>query len=213
MDAAMTHVKRRVLVAASFAAALTQLSACMTPPGNRGAQSSATEVIYVLRSIREAKAPDVDWCVPSRTGFESFAIDAERLFSFWSVRSQPEDGRIVDTKQKRVAELHACFGATPERARQNFYAEIELAGMSFRGSGECLALMTDFPEPGLFPVRCQLVLKGLPAPFVGGLLTTNTITSNARFGGETQPTGYTQASIATIRLWKGNHKRIPGDQT
>ena len=30
--------------------------------------------------------------------------------------------------------------------------------MSFRGSGECLALMIDFPEPGLFPVRCQLVL-------------------------------------------------------
>ena len=60
--------------------------------------------------------------------------------------------------------------------------------MSFRGSGECLALMTDFPEPGLFPVRCQLVLHGLPAPFVGGLLTTNTITSSARFGGEYGPT-------------------------
>ena len=54
----------------------------------------------------------------------------------------------------------------------------------------------------LFPVRCQLVLDGLPAPNVGGLLTTNTITSKAGFGDETNPPGYTQASIATIRLWK-----------
>jgi hypothetical protein len=60
----------------------------------------------------------------------------------------------------------------------------------------------DFPAAGLFPVRCQLVLSGLPAPYVGGLLTTNTMTSRAAFGGETEPAGYTQASIATVRLWK-----------
>jgi hypothetical protein len=213
MDAAMTRAKPRVLAALSLVAALTQLSACTTSAGNRGEEGMGSEVIYLLRSIREEKAPDTDWCVSSRTGFEPFAADAERFFSFWSVGSRPEDGRIVDAKQRRVAELRACFGATPERARQNFYAEIELGGMSFRGSGECLALMTDFPEPGLFPVRCHLVLKGLPAPFVGGVLTTNTITSRARFGGETLPPGYTQASIATIRLWKANHKTIPGDQT
>jgi hypothetical protein len=46
------------------------------------------------------------------------------------------------------------------------------------------------------------VLRGLLAPYVGGVLTTNTITSKAGFGGETDPPGYTQASIATIRLWK-----------
>lgn len=199
----MTLVLCRVLVAAPIIAALTQLLACKTPAGDRGAEGPASEVIYVLRSIREEKAPEVDWCASSRTGFEPFASDAERFFSFWSVRSQ--DGRIVDGKQARVAELRGCFGTTSERARQNFYAEIQLGGMTFSGSGECLALMVDFPERGLFPVRCQLILSGLPAPFAGGLLTTNTMTSGARFGGETRPPGYTQASIATIRLWK---KRI-----
>jgi hypothetical protein len=203
MDAAMRRCKHPLFATAAFAA-LVQLSACT--PHNRAAESAASELIYVLRSIREEKAPEAGWCAPSRSGFEPFATDAERFFSFWSVRSRPEDGRVVDAKQKRVAELRGCFGATPERARQNFYAEVELGGMSFHGSGECLALMTDFPEHGLFPVRCQLVLKDLPAPFVGGLLTTNTITSSARFGGETRPPGYTQASIATIRLWKGNHQ-------
>jgi sugar lactone lactonase YvrE len=167
-----------------------------------GAERSASEDIYLLRSIPEDQPSTPGWCSAERAGFKPFETGAERSFSFWSVRSQPEDGRVVDTKQSRVAELRGCLGATPERARQNFYAEVELAGMSFRGSGECLALMIDFPEPGLYPVRCQLALSGLPPPFVGGLLTTNTITSGARFGGETQPPGYTQASIATIRLWK-----------
>ena len=198
----MTYGKHGALLAI-LVAALGSLSAGTASPGNQGADGAASEVIYVLRSIREPKAPDVDWCKSSKTGFEPFATDAERFFSFWSVLSRPEDGRVVDAKQTRVAELHACFGATAERARQNFYAEIELGGISFSGSGECLALMTDFPERGLFPVRCQLVLKDLPAPFVGGLLTTNTITSGARFGGESDPPGYTQASIATIRMWTG----------
>ena len=109
---------------------------------------------------------------------------------------------VVDASAMRVADLRACFGSTDDRARQNFYAEIRLGSRSFRGSGECHALMVDFPETGLFPVRCQLVLSGLPAPFVGGLLTTNTMTTRTPFGGETDPPGYTQASLATIRLWR-----------
>ena len=65
-----------------------------------------------------------------------------------------------------------------------------------------MALAIDFPEPRLFPVRCQLTLRDLPLPFVGGLLTTNTMTSAAAFGDVSDPAGYTQASIATIRLWR-----------
>ena len=182
------------------------LSACATPPVERDTANSAAEVIYILRSIPEPSTPDAGACAASKTGFEPFATDAARFFSFWSVRTRP-DGRVADAKQARVAQLRGCLGATAERARQNFYAEIELGTLTFRGSGECLALMVDFPERGLYPVRCQLVLKDLPAPFVGGLLTTNTITSGARFGGETTPPGYTQASIATIRLWKTQGQR------
>ncbi|MGJ5175601.1 hypothetical protein ACQR16_03130 [Bradyrhizobium oligotrophicum] len=162
----------------------------------------AREDIYVLRSIREPHAGIDGWCSSAKTGFAPFATDAERLFSFWSVVLQPEDGRVVQTRAARVGELRGCFGPTDERASQNFYAEISLGSLSFRGSGECVAIRTDFPEAGLFSVRCQLVLSGLPAPYVGGLLTTNTLTSQAAFGGDTKPAGYTQASIATIRLWK-----------
>jgi hypothetical protein len=166
------------------------------------AKPAGLEDIYVLRSIREQAEPAPNWCSRDKTGFEPFAKDPERSFSFWSVRTRPEDGKIADAKAARVAELRACFGATEDRARQNFYAEVKLGSISFHGKGECLALMIDTPQPGLFPVRCQLVLSGLPAPYVGGLLTTNTMTSKAAFGGASDPPGYTQASIATIRLWK-----------
>ncbi|HEY6640925.1 MAG TPA: hypothetical protein VIZ63_02195 [Povalibacter sp.] len=141
-------------------------------------------------------------CAAAQTGFDPFATDAYRFFSFWSVVTEPGDGRVIDAKRGRVAELRGCFGPTQDRARQNFYAEIQLNAISFRGRGECLALLIDTPETDLFPVRCQLILSGLPAPFVGGILTTNTLTSRANFGADTQPPGYTQASIATIRLWK-----------
>ena len=136
------------------------------------------EEIYVLRSIRERQEPVPNWCSSAQVGFAPFAVDSQRFFSFWSLRS--EDGRVVDTKVARVAELHGCFGPTEERARQHFYAEVQLGSVSFRGIGECLALAVDFPEAGLFPVRCQLVLSGLPAPYVGGLLTTSTMTSKAK---------------------------------
>jgi len=173
------------------------------PTANAASQATAApEEIYILRSIREQHDAVDGWCASAKTGFEPFPSDAERYFSFWSVRTRAEDGRVADTKALRVADLRACFGATRERPRQNFYAEGKLGAIPFQGRGECLALMIDFPAAGLFPVRCQLVLSGLPSPYVGGLLTTNTMTSQRALGGDTDPPGYTQASIATIRLWR-----------
>lgn len=173
------------------------------PSGTAAAQpAGALEDIHILRSIREPHQPADGWCSSAKMGFEPFPADAERFYSFWSLRLRPENGKVVHSKDTRVAELRACFGATSEPARQNFYAEVKLGSIAFRGNGECLAIKINFPEAGLFPVRCQLVLSGLPAPYVGGLLTTNTLTSRAALGGDTDPPGYTQASIATIRLWK-----------
>ena len=196
----MTRAPRAM---AAIAGVALLLSACAPPsaPAPR-TPTAAREEIYILRSIREPHQSAANWCSSARTGFAPFATDAERFFSFWSLRLRPEDGRVVETRDRRAAELRGCFGATTEPARQNFYAEVRLGALSFRGVGECLALAVDFPQAGLFPVRCQLVLSGLPAPYVGGLLTTNTITSKAGFGGDTDPPGYTQASIATIRLWR-----------
>lgn len=196
--------RRGVLAGAALTLLAATLATCVTSPSSGAPTLESPEEIYVLRSVRERQEPVADWCASAKTGFEPFAADPERSFSFWSVPS--EGGKVVDAKAARVAELRGCFGPTAERPRQNFYAEIKLGAMSFRGKGECLALAVDFPEPGLLPVRCQLVLSGLPAPYVGGILTTNTLTSKAAFGAESDPPGYTQASIATIRLWKAKKK-------
>jgi hypothetical protein len=194
----MNHMRIANLIACSVTTLLAGVAVAQDKP----APSAELEDIYILRSIREKSEPVAGWCAASKTGFEPFATDPERVFSFWSVRTRPEEGKVVDAKASRVASLRGCFGPTNDRARQNFYAEIELGSISLTGKGECLALAVDTPEAGLFPVRCQLVLSGLPAPYVGGLLTTNTMTSKTPYGGDTDPNGYTQASIATIRLWK-----------
>ncbi len=176
------------------------LCGCATTP--RSPSALSREEIYILHSIREPGTTDGNWCDASRTGFAPMATDAERLFSFWSLQSEPGSGRVVDASARRVAELRGCFGSTSERTRQNFFAEARLGAVSFKGSGECFALLVDTPEPGLHGVRCHLVLRDLPAPYVAGLLTTNTLTSRTPFGSDTDPPGYTQASIATIRLWR-----------
>jgi len=201
---------RRLIAGAALTIVAGSLAVGVASSSSGAPATESPEDIYVLRSIRERAQPVANWCSPTKIGFEPFSVDAERSFSFWSVRS--EGGKVVDAKSGRVAELRGCFGATPEPARQNFYAEIKLGSLSFHGTGECLALAVDFPEPGLFPVRCQLVLSGLPVPYVGGVLTTNTLTSKAAFSAESNPPGYTQASIATIRLWKANKKGTRHDQ-
>lgn len=179
--------------------AVALMTSCATGPVSPHA-SHVKEDIYILRSIREPATSDGRWCTSTRAGFEPMPADAERTFSFWSLQSRPEDGKVIDAHAERVAELRACFGATDQPARQNFYAEIKLHAATLVGRGECAAFAVNFPESGLFPVRCQLWLTGAP-PYVGGLLTTNTMTSKAALGGASDPAGYTQASIATIRLW------------
>ena len=179
------------------------VAACSAGIGNApGHPSSGREEIYVLRSIRERHVPVANWCDPAKTGFDPFPTDAERAFSFWSVSTTERDGKVIETKRARVAALRGCFGPTNEPARQRFYAEIDLGGTSARGVGECNAVRVDFPETHLFPVHCHLVLEELPSGYVGGLLTTNTLTSKSAYGGDTDPPGYSQASIATIRLWR-----------
>ena len=54
---------------------------------------------------------------------------------------------------------------------------------------------------GVTPQTCFLNLTGMPG-YVGGQLATNTIVTRAILGDKNEPEGYTQSSIAVIRLWK-----------
>ena len=70
------------------------------------------------------------------------------------------------------------------------------------GKGRCGPIANDFPEPGISSNRCFLILSNLTPPYAAGVLTTNSIASRQPIGEQSDPPGYVQPSIATIRLWR-----------
>lgn len=167
------------------------------------------EDIFILRSVREARTATSDWCTPARTAFEPLDPSGggylvEDLFSMWAVAAQASDGRVTDAKANKVGELRACFRSTPDPKVIGFFAEARLQSVSFTGSGNCVAMRPDFPEKGIMSYRCFLELRDLAAPYSSGLLTTNTLGSKATLGDATDPPGYVQPSVATVRLWRAN---------
>ena len=197
---------RRASVNLSAILLATAMLGCATPrPGPSNAPSaSSREDIYVLRSVREERSPKSNWCTGERTGLTPFnsGFNLEDRYTMWSVVVTPQDGRIANAKASIAGELHACFGATADPKVVSFYTDGRIAGLPFTGRGDCLVARRDYPEKGITTFRCYLELGGLPSPYVGGSLTTNTINTKALLGDEAYPPGYTQASITTIRLWR-----------
>jgi hypothetical protein len=126
----------------------------------------------------------------------------EDRFTLRSIESRPADGLVVNADLQTIGNMRVCFGATGDASTVNFHAEGTLAAVTFTGNGECLTVKRDFPESGLTVMRCYLELENLPAGYVGGQLTTNTVLSRSVVGPVSDPEGYTQPSIVTIRLWK-----------
>jgi hypothetical protein len=164
---------------------------------------SSREDIYALHGVREERIVKSNWCTSERAGFALLAGDAlEELFGLWSVRTEPQAGRIADPKASKVGEFRTCTAVTLDHRVLNFYAEGKLAELPFTGNGECRLVQADYPERGIAALRCHLNLHGLPSGYQGGLATSNTLVSEAVLGGETDPPGYLQTSIATFRLWR-----------
>jgi hypothetical protein len=165
------------------------------------AAASEVEEIYIARSVRESQMRPTEFCAKARTGVGNATVEAQ--FAFRSVATRTSDGRVVDANVKTIGSVHLCTGPTANNpAILDFYGEIVLGSTAFKGFGECHG-KSDFPEKGVVAARCYLDLSGLPAEYVGGQLTTNTLNSPKKLiGTETDPVGYTQSSIATIRLWK-----------
>jgi hypothetical protein len=191
------------LVATIFAASsYTPLCRAAEEPNHAANKTAASgvEEIYVVRSWRESRAPATEFCAPSHTNFDN--ITSEDHYTFRSISIQTSSGRIVDNNVKTVGRLRACFGSTADPKLQNFYAEGALGETTFTGRGECIVYKEDYPEPGIVSLRCFLHFSGLPSPYLAGELTTNSIRSRNVLGGVSDPSGYTQPSIATIRLWR-----------
>ena len=178
---------------------IAPVEASQTQPVGK-ASDRRVEDIYVARSMRVSRiATTTDFCAEARTGFADAAFDDHYTFHSPSVRGT--DGLVVDANVATIGQLHACLGSQASPL-YGFYVEGALGVITFTGRGECVAAKRDFPEPGLTVTRCFLDLSDLPDGYVGGQLTTNTLGSRQPIGDQTDPPGYTQNSIATIRLWK-----------
>ncbi len=165
-----------------------------------GPAASRVEDIYIARSLRESTAAPSDFCAKSRTGFAT--ATREDRFTFRSTATRASDGLMMNTSVRIIGRIHACFGSTDDPVVSHFYAEGTLGTVSFTGRGDCTSGKADYPEAGIIAARCFLALSELPARYIGGVLTTNTVLSRSVLGGTSDPPGYTQPSIATIRLWK-----------
>jgi hypothetical protein len=187
-------------IALGVGGALTRSQAIAQSAQEAHPQQYQVEEIYIGRSVREAHATTLTaYCDQTKI---HFTATSEDRFTFRSTATRATDGRMVDTNVQTIGDLHACFGPTEDAAISNFYAEGNLGSVAFTGIGECRVVKPNFPEPGLFPLRCFLDLSRLPAGYTAGELTTNSVLSRKVLGTETDPPGYTQASIATIRLWR-----------
>jgi len=187
-------------------AVLACVAACATPvapppPASAAGGAGGVEDIYVVRSVRESRAPAGEFCSAAKTGF---AATLEDRYAFRAVVTRSPDGKVIDTLAHEVGSLRACYQGAVGPEEVGFYAEGVVAGIAVTGRGKCVATAADFPEPGITSLRCFLVLSDLPAPYAAGVLTTNSISSRALLGERSEPPGYVQPSIATIRLW---HKR------
>jgi hypothetical protein len=162
--------------------------------------SSPVEDIYVLRSSRQSRLTTPGaFCDGAKIGFPA---QIEDQYSFKAVATRASDGKVVDASQHDAGTLHACFDSVPGIADTNFYAEGVIAGITATGKGKCTIVASEFPEPGITSFRCFLVLSSLSAPYFAGVLTTNTIRSREPLGDRSDPPGYIQPSIATIRVWR-----------
>ena len=158
------------------------------------------EEIYVARAVRKSRIPPTRFCDESRIGFGKALF--EDHFAFRSIQTDPSDGRMVRSDAQVIGNMHVCFGSTADPAKLSFHAEGTLSSVPFVGKGECLTVRRDFPERGITVMRCFLDLQALPPTYIGGQLTSNTVLSRIAVGETSDPAGYTQPSIVTVRLWK-----------
>ena len=157
------------------------------------------EQIFIAHAVRRSRVAPTNYCNEGRIGVGKALF--EDNFDLRSIKISESDGKVV-SEGSVIGQMHVCFGATTDAAVITFHSEGILAKVPFIGKGECLTVKRNFPETGLTTMRCFLDLQGLPDVYIGGQLTSNTVLSRNVIGDVSDPPGYFQPSIITVRLWK-----------
>ena len=166
--------------------------------GGSSRPDGEVEEIYIGRNIRESRSAPTEFCAQARTGF---AATTEDRYTLRSIATRATDGRMVGANANVIGRFHACVG-TPDAVALKFYAEGTVGRISLTVVGDCRALKQDFPETGVTASACAFDVRDLPTEYIGGQVTTNTVRSRSTIGDKSDPPGYIQPSVVTIRLWR-----------
>ena len=148
----------RVLGAASFlafsstfASAQSQQEALRDKNAVKGKvehSADVVEYIYVAHSTRiSTTIPPTAFCNKA-----PFKAATEGYFTWSSVETRPEDGRLSNPSVKTIGEIRGCFGSRDTQPI-SAYTEGTIAGVPFKGVGSC-EHQANLPETGISQVRC-----------------------------------------------------------
>lgn len=151
---------------------------------------SAVEEIYLFRSLTERTTQGpTDFCKAQAP----FPSTGENYYTLWSVSGDEATGQVTNVKGKRIGDLHNCTAANPDGTLKMF-AVGTINGIAFKGVGDqAVAQQTPVVRSNVN----RFLLEGLPAPYVAGVMSSNTV----RLTPADSP-GYVMSSIAVVRLWK-----------
>jgi len=133
-----------------------------------------------------------------------FPVVTEDVYELWSLRTRPEDSRVVNSHVERVGSFRACIGGLKEGLPLRMYTMITLKDLSYTGIGECNPPNAQPPVRTVLALHCVIALSDLPPEYSGGLVVSSTL---APVTGPDQPVdahvrGYLSTSVLIVRIWK-----------
>lgn len=174
------------------------LAAAQEP--NSGPTGIGVEEVYIARTLVQSRVTPTPDCAQEKVSFAGVTV--EQQFTLHSVTTRSNDGLLTNAKENTIGNAHGCVGPSGDPLTLNFYLEGVIGAIPFKAIGDCRWAMEDHPELGIRFLSCFLQLRDLPEGYVSGYLTSSTISSRQAVGEASDPFGYLQSSIATIRLWR-----------
>lgn len=161
---------------------------------------AGVEEIYVHRTVRsQHHRGGTPACAVA-----PFKVMNEDIYDLWSVELNTADSRIVDSHVQQVGSFRACLGQLARGQPLPIYVDGTVAGISFKGAGECRAPNVQPPVRTVLALNCLVELSELPEQYTGGMAVSSSL---APVLGPDQPVdahvrGYLSTSVLTLRFWR-----------
>ena len=186
-------MKRAVVLAL-----VMSLASCAAAPDFNREMSGGVEEVYVARTVRVEHAAGAS----AACAAAPFKVSSDSVYDLWSIEQGP-NGRVTNSYARPAGSFRACIGSLTDGRAIPMYATFDTNGLSYSGLGECLLTKTPPPEKTLLPLNCILNLTELPAPYIGGILISNTLAPIGRdLPVDAHVPGYLSTSVVTTRLWR-----------